>query len=89
VIVGAAKLFGEQNGSAGARDIGAKTGDDGHSRSRQYRRGALGRRRKQHRLTVYPRLMHGSSRYLLPMAWRGVLADLKNARFSEAAGAAG
>jgi len=56
MIIGAAKLFGEQNGSAGARDIGAKAGNDGHSRERKYRRSALGRRRKRSRLAVYPRL---------------------------------
>jgi len=45
VVIGAAKLFGEQNGSAGASDIGAEAGNDGHSREREYRRSALGRRR--------------------------------------------
>ena len=79
MIIGAAKLFGEQNGSAGARDIGAETGDYRHSRSRQYLRRALGRRRKRSRLAVYPGLIHGSSQPPLPaaMAWLVVLANLE------------
>jgi hypothetical protein len=79
MIIGAAKLFGEQNGSAGGRDIGAETGDYRHSRGRQYLCRALGRRRKRSRLAVYPRLTNGSFQPLLAaaMAWLVVLANLK------------